>query len=170
VPTIEPLLAVQLIVSGGQSGVDRAALDAARVCGFAIGGWCPRGRWAEDGPISSDYPLRETAGDDPAERTRFNVRDSDATLVLTLGAPDSGTRLTVEIAREMGRPVAVFDLGIAEAKDVRAWVHGTRPKCLNIAGPRESNAPGIYDRARALLQYVLADVALDDGLDEAPGL
>jgi hypothetical protein len=157
---------LELIVSGGQTGVDRAALDAARARGLAVGGWCPRGRWAEDGAIANDYPLRETATDDPAERTCFNVRDTDATLVLTFGAPDSGTRLTVDIARELERPLGVFDLAIANAWDIRAWLAATRPGCLNVAGPRESNAPGIYARARALLEDVFRHVAFDDDLDE----
>jgi hypothetical protein len=158
------------IISGGQAGVDRAALDAALGVGVTIGGWCPRGRWAEDGPIPARYPLRETATDDPAERTRLNVHDSDATLILTLGPPDAGTRLTVEIARELDRPLAVFDVAIADAREIRAWIATTRPARLNVAGPRESNAPGIYARARALLDDVLRDVALDDRLDQGPGL
>ena len=70
------------IVSGGQTGVDRAALDAALALGMRCGGWCPAGRWAEDGPIDPRYPLRETPSGDPAQRTEWNVRDSDATLIL----------------------------------------------------------------------------------------
>jgi hypothetical protein len=159
-----------MIVSGGQSGVDRAALDVARALGLTIGGWCPRGRWAEDGPLSADYPLRETASAEPADRTRLNVRDSDATLVLTLGAADAGTRLTIDIARELGRRLAVFDVAIADATDVRAWLAMTKPARLNVAGPRESNAPGIYDRARTLLLDVFRNVAFDDDLGEAPRL
>jgi hypothetical protein len=166
VPAIAPIR-LELIVSGGQAGVDRAALDAARARRLAIGGWCPRGRSAEDGAISERYPLRETGTDDPAERTRFNVRDSDATLVLTLGAPDPGTRLTVDIARELERPLGVFDVAIAKPADLRDWLAATRPRRLNVAGPRESNAPGIYARARALLEDVLRDVAFDDGFDES---
>jgi hypothetical protein len=161
---------VEQIISGGQTGVDRAALDAARAVGLAVGGWCPRGRWAEGRTIPPRYPLRETASDDPAERTRLNVSDSDATLVLTSGVPDAGTRLTVDVARELGRPLAVFDIAATDGSDIRAWIAATRPKRLNVAGPRESNAPGIYARARALLQDVLRDLAFDDDLDEAARL
>jgi hypothetical protein len=161
---------IELIVSGGQTGVDRAALDAGLAVGLAIGGWCPRGRWAEDGTIASHYPLREAASDDPAERTRLNVRDSDATLILTLGEPDAGTQLTIEIARSLDRPLAAFDLRTTTVADLRAWLAATRPRRLNVAGPRESSAPGIYARARMLLEDVLRDVAFDDGLDEAARL
>ncbi|HLF11639.1 MAG TPA: putative molybdenum carrier protein, partial [Gammaproteobacteria bacterium] len=86
------------IVTGGQTGVDRAALDAALELGLACGGWCPKGRWAEDGEIPPRYPLKETTSTDPARRTRANVRDADATLVLTDGEPTGGTRLTMSVA------------------------------------------------------------------------
>src|SRR6185437_15218992 len=106
------------IVSGGQSGVDRAALDVALELGLPYGGWCPRGGWAEDLPVPpgllARYPLlRETPAAEPAQRTRWNVRDSDATLILLAGAPpapDSGTALTLATAVRLGRPVAVVDL------------------------------------------------------------
>ena len=87
------------VVSGGPTGVDRAALDAACALGLALGGWCPRGRRAEDGAIPAEYPLRETPGEDYAERTEWNVRDASATLVLTRGQPSPGTALTIELAR-----------------------------------------------------------------------
>src|SRR5215217_2323846 len=91
------------IVSGGQTGVDRAALDVALELGIECGGWCPAGRQAEDGPIDARYPLRETPSADPAQRTEWNVRDSDATLLLTTGAASPGTELTREVARRLGR-------------------------------------------------------------------
>src|SRR5215208_5705421 len=104
------------IISGGQTGVDRAALDAAVATGTEYGGWCPRGGWAEDltepPGLLAAYPLlRETTDDDPAQRTQSNVRDSDATLILTRpGAQSPGTELTMAAARELGRPHAVVDL------------------------------------------------------------
>ena len=98
------------VVSGGQTGVDRAALDAARALGLPSGGWCPRGRKAEDGAIPTEYPLRETPGDDYAQRTEWNVRDASATLVLTRGQPSPGTALTIELARRLERPLLVLDL------------------------------------------------------------
>src|SRR5512135_124388 len=101
---------VARIVSGGQTGVDRAALDAARQLGLECGGWCPRGRRAEDGKVASGYPLRETPSEDYAQRTEWNVRDSDATLVLTHGRPAGGTALTIAVARRLGKPLLVLDL------------------------------------------------------------
>jgi hypothetical protein len=144
------------IVSGGQTGVDRAALDVALELGMECGGWCPAGRWAEDGPIDPRYPLRETPSADPAERTEWNVRDSDATLILTSGAESAGTELTREVARRLGRPVYTFHTGAQE--DVGAFrrrLQITNVGTLNVAGPRESEAPGIYADARRILLVLL---------------
>lgn len=150
------------VVSGGQTGVDRAALDAALAAGVAVGGWCPAGRWAEDGPIPRRYPLVEAAGADPAERTRLNVRDSDATLVLSPDPPAGGTALTVRLARDLGRPLRVADPGRDSPGDVAGWVEALgRPLVLNVAGPRESEAPGIYRTARAWLSALLGVGAAD---------
>src|SRR5438309_682688 len=87
------------IISGGQTGVDRAALDAALACGVPCGGCCPQGRRAEDGPIAARYPLTETPSPDYPPRTERNVRDADATLILIKGMPSGGTALTIEVAR-----------------------------------------------------------------------
>ncbi|MEO0558223.1 MAG: putative molybdenum carrier protein [Bacteroidota bacterium] len=146
-----------LIISGGQTGVDRAALDAALAVGIEIGGWCPAGRWAEDGPIPCRYLLRETASSDPAERTRLNVRDSDATLVLTLGPPRGGTALTLELANALRRPHQLVDLnGSTSAAQVADWIRQLDVQVLNVAGPRASEAPGIYIRAFELVREILA--------------
>jgi hypothetical protein len=136
------------VVSGGQTGVDRAALDAARALGMPCGGWCPRGRRAEDGPIGPDYPLRETPSEDYAQRTEWNVRDSDGTLVLLRGRPSPGTALTIERARRLGRPVLVLDPG-DDAATARDWIEDEAIGVLNVAGPRESQDPGIGAAARA---------------------
>jgi hypothetical protein len=144
------------IVSGGQTGVDRAALEVALARGLDCGGWCPRGRRAEDGAIDARFPLRETPSPDYAERTEWNVRDSDATLVLTRGTPKGGTALTVELARALARPHRVVDLAAdPDASAVRGWLaeHGVR--VLNVAGPRESQQPGIGALARRFLEQVL---------------
>lgn len=146
------------IVSGGQTGVDRAALDVALALGLPGGGWCPRGRKAEDGPIPARYPLQETPAAAYAERTRRNVRDSDGTLVLTLGAPSGGTALTCRVARARGRPLLVIDLADpaqARPERVREWLAAAEVATLNVAGPRESGAPGVYARARAFLERAL---------------
>jgi Circularly permutated YpsA SLOG family len=149
---------VHKVVSGGQTGVDRAALDAALRLGLACGGFCPRGRRAEDGPIDERYPLVETPSDDYAERTEWNVRDSDGTLVLTRGSPSGGTALTIEIARRMGRPFLVVDLtGDPDPATARRWLAEARIGVLNVAGPRESQRPGIGEAARAFLDRLLLD-------------
>ena len=140
------------MVSGGQTGVDRAALDAAIDAGLPIGGFCPRGRLAEDGAIPARYPLVETPSAEHAQRTEWNVRDSDATLVLTRGTPRGGTAFTLAVAGRLGRPALVLDLALRpDPKSARAWCVERAGRTLNVAGPRESGAPGIYAEARAFL-------------------
>src|SRR5437870_10377236 len=92
------------IISGGQTGVDRAALDVALELGLPCGGWCPRGRRAEDGPIPERYPLQEMKSPAYPPRTARNVRDSDGTVILTRGQPDRGTALTIELAERYRKP------------------------------------------------------------------
>jgi hypothetical protein len=142
------------VVSGGQSGVDRAALDAAIACGVPYGGWCPHGGAAEDvTDVRVPYPcLRETPLADVSQRTSWNVRDSDATLVVTDGSGSPGTDLTVACAQRLGRPLLVA----ADVADVLAWLPGpAEPMTLNVAGPRASEWPGGYDVAVALMRAVL---------------
>ena len=156
--------AVGRLVSGGQTGVDRAALEVAVELGLPYGGWCPAGGAAEDLPrppgVRALFPdLEETDSPDPAVRTERNVRDSDATLVLVPGRDwhSPGTDLTLECCRRHRRPHLVTSLdnpGAAAA--VAAWLQqlpqGAR---LDVAGPRESQAPGVRDAARAVLLKVL---------------
>ena len=147
------------IVSGGQTGVDRAALDVALLHGFETGGWCPRGRRAEDGPISENYPLAETASADYSQRTEANVRDSDATLILSRGRLSGGAALTRDIARTRKKPFLVLDLRTATPDDAAAWIKRQAISVLNVAGPRESAAPGIYGEASSYLRQVLGSAA-----------
>jgi Circularly permutated YpsA SLOG family len=158
--------AVRRLVSGGQTGADRAALDVAIRLGIPYGGWCPRGGRAEDLPsppgLLRAYPeLVETPTADAAVRTEWNVRDSDATLLLT-HRPDSlsgGTALTRDLAIRLERPFLVTST--AEVETVRSWLHELReqagqPLVFNVAGPRESKEPGLYAAAHRLLERVLA--------------
>jgi hypothetical protein len=145
------------IVSGGQTGVDRAALDVALAMGLDTGGWCPRGRRALDGRIPERYTLRETPSSHYSQRTEWNVRDSDATLILTRGTPSGGTRLTLDLARRYGRPVRVVDLALPPpVSEVRDWLRGNGVHVLNVAGPREEGAPGIRRQAADYLVDLLA--------------
>lgn len=149
---------VEKIVSGGQTGVDRAALDVAIDLGIPCGGWCPRGRLAEDGVISPSYPLEETHSPEYAERTRWNVRDSDGTLVLTWGPPADGTALTVALARQLGKPCCVVDLRETTLTGEAAeWVAVHRIGILNVAGPRASKCPDIHGMAFEFLARLLRD-------------
>jgi hypothetical protein len=149
------------LVSGGQTGVDRAALDVALELGIPCGGWCPRGRRAEDGTLPARYHLAETPSGRYSQRTRWNVRDSDATLLLCWGEPTGGTLLTLEVCWRRDKPHLVIDLG-----DERRFTDALEAACewlvanlagrtLNVAGPRETVCPGIYDRAREFLQDLL---------------
>ena len=143
------------VVSGGQTGVDRAALDAALERGLSCGGWCPKGRRAEDGPIDPRYPLTETPWEGYPQRTEWNVRDSDATLILTLGEPDRGTLLTQQVAAKRKKPCLVVDLASADVAAIRHWLTEHRVGVLNLAGPRESSSPGVHARATELLLRLL---------------
>jgi len=136
--------------------VDRAALDVALELGIPCGGCCPKGRLAEDGPIDPRYPVNETKSSEYGERTEKNVGDSDGTLILTWGAPTGGTDFTIQMAERHKKPYLVFDLG--ETKDptgVVNWIQAHGIEVLNVAGPRESKNPGIYQKAKKFLVDVL---------------
>lgn len=138
------------IVSGGQTGADRGGLDAARKLGIPHGGWCPKGRRAEDGAIPSRYRLKETRTADYAERTERNVRYSDGTVVFTVGRPMGGSALTVRLARKLGKPLLQIDLKKYADREavttLREWMTDHAVAVVNVAGSRESQAPGIGKR------------------------
>jgi hypothetical protein len=144
------------VISGGQTGVDRAALDAAMAAGLAVGGWCPKGRLAEDGPISDRYPLQEAPKRYYGQRTEWNVRDSDGTLILYWGELQDGTLATVKLARDTYRRPLLIDnlLDPVDLKEVVDWIERRNIEKLNVAGPRESSRLGIYNMAREYLEQV----------------
>lgn len=137
------------IISGGQTGVDRGALDAALAAGVPHGGWCPAGRRAEDGMIPAHYQLTEMTSADYALRTEQNVLDSDGTLVLHVGELSGGTELTVRLAAKHRKPCLLIDLTSAPpATTVPQWLAQHQIEILNCAGPRESSSPGIQSAAK----------------------
>lgn len=186
---------ISKIISGGQTGVDRAALDVAIFLKIPHGGWCPRGRRSEDGQIPMTYQLTETSSPQYTQRTRKNVLDSDGTLILYRHSLGRGTGLTVSLAKRLHRPFLMVDLGKSkgrqcasdaqkqavfeqcedELQDVTAattwqvrtvlqihrWIVQEQIEILNVAGPRESSAPGIAEEVHSLLLSVLAEVGIE---------
>ena len=165
------------IVSGGQTGVDRAALDAAVAAGIEIGGWCPHDRRSEDGTIPSRYPLRETASRNYSVRTEWNVRDSDATLILVLDHVSSGTRLTADSAKAQGQPFRIEYLSVdskprlltdelsleQRVAEVADWIRREQVQTLNVAGPRGSSRKDVYQKAFEFLSVLFAEMPAVSG-------
>lgn len=146
------------IVSGGQTGVDRAALDVAIELGIPHGGWCPKGRRAEDGPIPAIYRLTETEDVEYAERTVRNINDSDATLLLIQRELQGGSLLTYRTCIKLGKPVLVVRLH-RPGPDQRFWdwMRDHRVWELNVAGPRASKEPEVYRMAKRYLLRVFGE-------------
>ena len=154
------------IVSAGQTGVDRAALDVAIELGIAYRGWCPKGGWAEDmlnqpGVLTLYPELRETPDADPRQRTEWNVRDCDRLMVLVNCAGLSvskGTAFALECAKALAKPRIVIAIDAGDAEDLAAGFlsKGQGPLAVNVGGPRESEAPGIYASTKAFLSHLLA--------------
>jgi hypothetical protein len=148
------------IISGGQTGADRAALDFAIANGFAHGGWCPRGRLSEDGAIPDRYKLRETPSRKYAVRTEWNVRDSDATAVFSVSTePQGGTKLTLDIARRLDKPVLHLSRAIElrmAASLLREFLAEYSVETLNVAGPRASQEPDIVSVVTEVLSIALS--------------
>jgi putative molybdenum carrier protein len=155
------------VVSGGQTGVDRAALDTALLFGVEVGGWAPAARWAEDGHVPPFYPLVPVPERDwqasLQARTLANVRDAHATLVIHTGAPSPGTELTVDAARTSGKPIREVRVTLppspgevsSAGEDIAQWIETVPGTILNVAGPRESEAP-LYWPARECLHHAFA--------------
>lgn len=152
------------VVSGGQTGVDRAGLDAAIFHNIPHGGWCPEGRRAEDGRIPDAYHLKETESRNYTVRTKQNVIDSDGTLILFEDSLSRGTGLTAKLANKHRRPLYSLDIieilqwdedqFDTEVRKVNQWIETENVNVLNVAGPRESSSPGIGGVARMFLLRV----------------
>lgn len=159
---------LQKIVSGGQTGVDRAALDAALAHNVPVGGWCPKGRRAEGGTIPNRYSLSETPSDAYAQRTAWNVRDSDGTLLIAPPPLEGGTALTRSEAEERGKPVLhVRPADPVPVPMIRVWGTENDVRVLNVAGPRASEVDGIYDDARRILDVLLMTLLEKGGREGA---
>jgi len=148
------------IISGGQTGADRAALDAALDAGLPCGGWCPKGRQAEDGRIPDRYPLREMGSPKYRAHTRQSVLDRDGTLIVVFGEPTSGTALTVRLCDQHGKPRLIVDAGMGPpeemAESFAEWLTIQRIHTLNVAGPRASQQPDIGSYVYRLTTVLLA--------------
>jgi hypothetical protein len=154
-------MALRKIISGGQTGADRAALEAARAWNLPIGGWVPAGREAEDGTIPAEFvELRETATRLPEERTRLNVQDSDGTLIISHGALTGGSALTLELAQQRHKPVLHIDLSQmpmhGAIRAVLGWLRSNPIENLNVAGPRASEDAHAQRGTFAVVAGVLA--------------
>lgn len=144
------------IISGGQTGVDRAALNIAIELNIPHGGWCPRGRRAEDGIINKHYQLKETDSDDYACRTEMNIRDSDGTLIINVGKLEGGTALTKQLANKIRKPILILNIDQAtNFTTIYSWLNKHNIKILNIAGPRESKYKGIQSMTEQFLRNLL---------------
>lgn len=148
-----------MIISGGQTGVDRAALDVAIEMSIPHGGFVTAGRMAEDGPIAARYKMTELPSPLYKDRTMANVDWADCTLILYESKLAGGTLLTWQYARSQKKPVLLITLDKVTAEEAslqcQQWIRSMHPKCLNVAGPRESKCPGIYDHARSILRKTL---------------
>jgi len=162
---------VEKIISGGQTGADRAALDVAVELGLASGGWIPRGRRAEDGTVPRRYEsLVEAESESYDHRTELNVRDSDATVVFSFGPPTGGSALTAKRTRSLGKSLLTLDLERSNTDGavalLRSWLAATRPRVLNVAGPRSSQEPRIAEATAMILRRAISPVSRGDGESE----
>lgn len=152
-------MAIQKIISGGQTGADRAALDVAIKMEIPHFGWVPKGRLAEDGRIPDKYNLREMLTDIYAERTEQNVMDSDGTVILSHGELTGGSKLTLDLAKEHHRPCLHINLNktpqFVAATRINDWIRENDIKILNVAGSRASNDPEIYSDTMRILESAL---------------
>lgn len=147
------------IISGGQTGIDRGALDAAHACGFPCGGWCPPGRLAEDGQIPDHYPVIEIDAGRYRERTLRNVLESDGAVIIYFGRVEGGTEETLLFCIERHKPYKLIDADEVEPKRAAALIASFVQQygigVLNVAGPRQSKAPKAHGYASAVINLLL---------------
>lgn len=157
---------LEKVISGGQTGVDRAALDAAISLGIPTGGWCPKGRLAEDGRIEDKYPLTETLSSDTAQRTEWNIRDSDGSLVIVWNPmPKDGTVFALECLKKWKKPHLVINLSETpkpKIEDIVKWIQENNIKVISIGGPRGSFAKNVYTDAFDLICKILSQLVEDE--------
>ncbi len=147
------------IISGGQRGADRAALDAAMELGIETGGFCPKGRRAEDGRIPEHYPLTELKSDEYTDRTLKNVLESDASLICYKKQMDKGTALTAVFCEEHNKACLKVCLDRQNSiEDVLGWIERNKIRVLNIAGPRESSEEGIFEAVKPFLRKLFSEI------------
>lgn len=146
------------IISGGQTGADQAALDAAIALGLPHGGWLPRGRKTENGPLSMRYALGELSSNRYRDRTEKNILASDATLIFSFGPLSGGSALTQALAIRHQRPFLHIDLALWEptmaVAAIEQWLDHQHVEVLNVAGPRASSEPRIYSAAYEVLTAI----------------
>lgn len=147
-----------IIISGGQTGAERASLNWAIKHSIPHGGWCPKGRNVDDGPLNTNYLLKETPSEENLERTEWNVRDADASVVFTLAAKAAGgSQKTISLARKLKKPYLHLNRGIlAVSEKLIVFLEKHNVKRLNVAGSLESEEPGIYDWLTASLEKAKA--------------
>ncbi|MCB4791270.1 MAG: putative molybdenum carrier protein [Elusimicrobia bacterium] len=147
------------IISGGQTGADRAGLDVAIALGLEYGGALPKGRKTEDGPLDLKYKsMTELSTDNYPARTEKNVKDSDGTLMFVDGKIGKGTALTIKICEKLHKPYLIIDFQDKKkdhVKNIAKWLKILKPRALNIAGPRESGELGIYEKTCKTLREAL---------------
>ena len=164
---------IKKIISGGQTGVDRAALDAAIKLSIPYGGWIPRGRLTESGPLAPEYQLKETATSSYAERTEKNVLEADGTLIISRGPLTGGSEYTREMAVKHQRPWLHIDLNdspaFQAATEINQWIFSQKIETLNVAGPRASKDSNIYHKALDLLESVYYLGLMERGIPGAGG-
>ena len=161
---------LEKIISGGQTGADRAALDVAVKFDIEHGGWIPRGRRTEEGVLPAKYHLVEMASSDYRQRTRQNILDSHGTVILSRGSLTGGSKLTQTVAQGLGRPYCHIDLLTAEEFEaaivLKSFIRDNEIQILNVAGPRLSHQPMIYQDVKTILELTLYLFFLDTRQDE----